>query len=193
VSDPKKTLRKEKEQIPDPFYYLDRNLSLPKDGVQSIDDLDFDILFEQTLFRSRSESYLNEIVFDEKKFQSVIPTNPPRTAIIPTQTIQQAQNPPRVMAARFSPLALPTQLHDFPQNYNQRIKLYDAEGNASAQKHLDWFNDFVDLEEVDHEDAKMRLFAQSLSGEVRKWFKALQAASIPDFAAFEMLFLGQMG
>jgi hypothetical protein len=97
------------------------------------------------------------------------------------------------MATRFTPLALPTQLHDFPQNYNQRIKLYDAEGNASAQKHLDWFNDFVDLEEVDHEDAKMRLFVQSLSGEVRKWFKALQAASIPDFAAFETLFLARWG
>jgi len=37
---------------------------------------------------------------------------------------------------------------------------------------LDWFNDFIDLEEVDHEDAKMRLFMQRLSEEVRKWFKA---------------------
>ena len=68
------------------------------------------------------------------------------------------------MAARFSPLILPAQLHDFPLEYNQRIKLYDAEGNVAAQKHLDWFNDFVDLEEVDYEDAKMRLFSQSLIG-----------------------------
>jgi hypothetical protein len=97
------------------------------------------------------------------------------------------------MAARFTPLALPAQLHDFPQNYNQRIKLYDVEGNTSAQKHLDWFNDFVDLEEVDHEDMKMRLFTQSLSGEVRKWFKALQAVSIPNFAAFETSFIARWG
>jgi len=48
------------------------------------------------------------------------------------------------MASKFTPLALPSQLHDFPQNYNQRIKLYDVEGNASTQKHLDYFNDFVD-------------------------------------------------
>jgi hypothetical protein len=40
------------------------------------------------------------------------------------------------------------------------------EGSVSAQKHLDWFNDFIDLEEVDFEDAKMRLFAQSVAGEV---------------------------
>jgi hypothetical protein len=38
---------------------------------------------------------------------------------------------------------------------------------------------------VDDEDVKMRLFVQTLSGEVRKWFKALPAARIPDFVAFE--------
>jgi hypothetical protein len=65
-----------------------------------------------------------------------------------------------------------------PQNYSQRIILYDAEGNVSAEKHLDWFNDFVDLEEVDYADAKMRLFAQRLLGDVRKWFKALPPMSI---------------
>jgi hypothetical protein len=54
---------------------------------------------------------------------------------------------------------------------------------------MDWFNDFVDLEEVYYADAKMRLFMQSLSGEVRKWFKALPGASIQDFVAFEMSFI----
>jgi hypothetical protein len=99
------------------------------------------------------------------------------------------------MAARFTPLSFPltTQLHDLPQNYNHRIKLYDAKGNASAEKHLDWFNDFFDLEEVDHEDAKMRLFTQSLSGEVIKWFKSLPAASILDFVSFETPFLARWG
>jgi hypothetical protein len=57
-----------REQVQDPFYYLDKNLSLPKDGAQSIDDLDFDTLFEQTLFRSKSETSLDHIVFDEERF-----------------------------------------------------------------------------------------------------------------------------
>jgi len=39
----------------------------------------------------------------------------------------------------------------------------------------------------------MRLFAQSLSGEVRKWFKALQAMSILDSATFETSFLSKWG
>ena len=85
------------------------------------------------------------------------------------------------MAARFTPLVLPAQLHDLPQGYSQRIRTYGAEGDITTQQHLDRFNDFIDLEEVDHEDAKMRLFAQSFYGEVRKWFRCLAAGSIQDF------------
>jgi hypothetical protein len=33
------------------------------------------------------------------------------------------------------------------------------------------------------------LFAQSISGEVKKWFNALPATSIPNFATFEATFL----
>jgi hypothetical protein len=85
------------------------------------------------------------------------------------------------------------QLYDLPQNYCQRIKLYDAEGNISTQKHLDWFNDFVNLEEVDYVDVKMRLFEQSLSEEVRKWFKSLPPARIQDLFAFETSFINRWG
>jgi hypothetical protein len=162
VYDLEKILRRTREQEPDLFYYLDRSLSLPKEDTQSIDDLEFDGLFEKTLFRSKSKTSLDEIVFDQKRFQALVSNN-----------IPQIPNPPRSMAARLSPLILPAQLHDLPQNYNQRIKLYDAEENVSAQKHLDWFNDFVNLEEVDYVDMKMRLFMQSFAGEVRKWFKSL--------------------
>jgi hypothetical protein len=161
VYDPKKILCRTREQALDPFYYLERSMSLPKDDTQSIDDLEFDALFEQTLFRSKSENILDEIVFYQKRFQALVSNN-----------ITQIPNPPRVMAARFSPLVLPSQLHDFPQNYIQRINLYDVEGNVSSQRHLDWFNNFVDLEEVDYVDVKMRLFTQSFLGEVRKWFKS---------------------
>jgi hypothetical protein len=102
-------------------------------------------------------------------------------------------NPPRDMATRFTPLILPAQLHDLPQNYSQRIRLYNIEGNVYAQRHLDWLNDFVDLEEVDYADAKMRLFAQSLLGDVRKWFKSLPPMSIQDFTAFKTSFLNKWG
>ena len=65
------------------------------------------------------------------------------------------------MATKFAPLVSPTQLHDLTQTYSQRIKTYGAKGDIIAQQHLDRLNDFCDLEDVDHEDAKMRLFAQN--------------------------------
>ena len=37
------------------------------------------------------------------------------------------------MVARFAPLALSTQLHDQPQNYAQRIKIFGNEGDVTAQ------------------------------------------------------------
>jgi hypothetical protein len=56
-----------REQAKDPFYYLERNLSFPKDWAQSIDDLNFDALFEQTLFRSKSKTNLDHIGFDKER------------------------------------------------------------------------------------------------------------------------------
>jgi hypothetical protein len=136
---------------------------------------------------------LNEVIFDEKRFQDLILAASVKPIVIHTQNQQPLQPLTTTMAARFSPLVLPAQLHDLPREYNLRIKLYDVEGSVSAQKHLDWFNDFIDLEEVDFEDAKMRLFAQSLVGEVRKWFRALPTASIINFEAFETNFLVKWG
>ena len=93
--------------------------------------------------------------------QKIQPYIPPVVQTPPSfQAPPFVPNPPRPMAARFSPLALPVVLHDLPQNYAQRISLYDRDGNT-ARQHVDTFDDFIDLEEVDDDDVKMRLFAQS--------------------------------
>jgi hypothetical protein len=135
VSNPEKIVHKRKEKPISPVVYLDRYLSLPKDGVISIEDLNFDSKIEQTMFITKSESCLNEIIFDEKNFQDLILATSTKPIVIPNQ--QPLQVLTAAMAARFSPLILPAQLHDFPWEYNQWIKLYDVEGNVSAQKHLD--------------------------------------------------------
>jgi hypothetical protein len=46
---------------------------------------------------------------------------PCQTVENPSQVVQPNQTSLRVMATRFSPLSLPAQLHDLPQNYAQRI------------------------------------------------------------------------
>lgn len=95
------------------------------------------------------------------------------------------------MANIFSPLALPANLHDLPQGYAQRLKQFGVERDITRQQHLDRFLDFFDLEEVDYDDVKMRLFSQSLAGEVKKWFRALPIGNILNSQHFEWIFLNK--
>jgi hypothetical protein len=92
------------------------------------------------------------------------------------------------METRYSPFVLATPLHAMPQDYQTRLPQYDNIGFVNAQ-HVDKMNDYFDLQEVDEADVQMRLFAQSLIRDVKKWFKALRPASIVDLAAFNKSFL----
>ena len=98
-----------------------------------------------------------------KKLQPYIPPTvqtPPAVQVPPF-----VPHPPRQMVTRFAPFALPVVLHDLPQNYAQIISLYDGDGNFTAKQHVDIFDDFIDLEEVDDDDdVNMSLFAQSFPG-----------------------------
>ena len=75
---------------------------------------------------------------------------------------------PPSMANIFTPILLPTALHDLPPGYSQRLRKFNGERGYSAEEHLGWFLDWVDLEEVDHDDVKVRSFSQSLTRELRK-------------------------
>lgn len=52
-------------------------------------------------------------------------------------------------------------------------------------------NDFTDLEEVDDDDVKLRLFSQSLARDVRKWYKRLEVCSIANLQQFHKAFLSR--
>jgi len=52
-------------------------------------------------------------------------------------------------------------------------------------------NDVFDLQEVDEADVNMQLFAQSLGGDVKKWFRCLLAGSIANLNAFHQAFLAR--
>ena len=67
--------------------------------------------------------------------------------------------------------------------------MYHGNGNFTARQHVDRFDEFADLEMVDNDDVKMRLFALSLSGKEKKWFIDLPARSIATFEAFQTSFL----
>ena len=78
-----------------------------------------------------------------QSFQPSIPSTvqtPPHLQAPP-----RVSNPPRRMVARFAPLALPTVLHDLPQNFAQKNPFYDGDGNFIARNHVDKFDDYVEL------------------------------------------------
>jgi hypothetical protein len=47
---------------------------------------------------------------------------------------------------------------------------YNGEGDVIVEEHLVSFYSFTDNFNIDYTDVWMRLFVQSLDGEVRKWF-----------------------
>ena len=82
---------------------------------------------------------------------------------------------------RYKPLVLPSVLHAFPKNYDLYLPMFDGEcKNVNAEQHVQNFENFLDLFEVDEEDVSIRLFALSLQAKVKSWFKTLPDASISD-------------
>jgi hypothetical protein len=91
---------------------------------------------------------------------------------------------------RYKPLDLPPILHDLPVNYINNLPRFDGEnGKITAEKHIQNLEDFLDLYEVEDDDVCIRMFALSLGGKVKDWFRNLPAASIRNFHQFMQVFL----
>jgi hypothetical protein len=75
----------------------------------------------------------------------------------------QAQ-PPRIfskVAARYAPLVLPVVLHDLPENYMKNLPKFMGEGDLTTTKHIAFFDQFVDILGIEHEDVYSRLLVHN--------------------------------
>jgi hypothetical protein len=97
------------------------------------------------------------------------------------------------VTAIFAPLNLPQITHDLPKNYMKYLPKFDGDKTRSAEEHMSAFHDFTDDQFVEHDDVFMRLFVQTLEGDVRKWFRELPVASIDSWPALEVAFMRQWG
>jgi len=88
------------------------------------------------------------------------------------------------MANRYAPLVLPTKLGAMSVNYQSKIVQFDGTRHYTAQKHVNKIKNYFELHEIDTANNQMRLFAQTLAGDVRKWFRALPANSIDSLDMF---------
>ena len=68
--------------------------------------------------------------------------------------------------------------------------MFDGEnGNITAKKHIQGFENYLDLFENDEDDVSIRIFALSLQSKVKCWFKNLPIASISNFQQSVKFFL----
>jgi hypothetical protein len=86
---------------------------------------------------------------------------------------QGQQPPPKVftkVVARYTPLVLLVPLHDLPKNYMKNLPKFTGEGDLTATEHINFFDQFIDIIGLEHEDVYSRLLVQTFEGKVRTWF-----------------------
>jgi hypothetical protein len=104
-------------------------------------------------------------------------------------------NPPQnrmdaIVVARYAPLILPQPLNPLPAgDYLKYMPKFSGEGEVTAEEHLVAFYSYADNLNIENEDVWMRVFVQSLDGEVIKWFRGLAPGSIADIEALDNVFL----
>jgi len=95
------------------------------------------------------------------------------------------------MANRYTPLVLPAPLGAMLADYQSKIVQFDGIGHYIAQHHVKKVTDYFELPEIYIGDVQMRLFAKTLAGDVRKWFRTLPANSIDNLDMFYQQFLNR--
>jgi ribonuclease HI/uncharacterized small protein (DUF1192 family) len=122
------------------------------------------------------------------------PPSPP-----PLNIPMAGANPPQnrmdaIVAARYAPLILPQPLNPLPAgDYLKYMPKFSGEGDVTAEEHLAAFYSYADNLNIENEDVWVRVFVQSLDGEVRKWFRGLAPGSIAGIEALDNVFLRQWG
>jgi len=93
---------------------------------------------------------------------------------------------------RYKPLILPPILHGFPENDHKYLPRFEGEyGSITAEKHIQGFEHFLDLFEVEEDDVCIKIFSLSLQGKAKEWFKIFLATRIVDFNQFVKVFLNK--
>jgi hypothetical protein len=125
-------------------------------------------------------------------------TPSPPSSLLPNTPMAGANPPPNrmdtIVAARYAPLILPHPMNPLPaRDYLKYMPKFTREGDIIVEEHLAAFYSYADNLNIENEDVWMRVFVQSLDGEVRKWFRGLAPGSIAGIEALDNVFLRQWG
>jgi hypothetical protein len=135
-----------------------------------------------------------------RTFFPTSPVHTPSPSSSPPLNVPMADvNPPQdrmdaIVTVRYAPLVLPHPMNPLPAgDYLKYMPKFTGEGDITAEEHLVAFYSYADNLNIENEDVWMRVFVQSLYGEVRKWFRGLAPGSIAGIEALDTVFLRQWG
>lgn len=97
------------------------------------------------------------------------------------------------MQGRYAALVLPANLENFLDGYPKHLPRFNGETCPSAKDHVSAFLDFADNMNIEREDVYMRLFVQSLEGNVRILFRQLRVDSIKTWNVLITILKNQWG
>jgi hypothetical protein len=192
--------------FPEEKVYVSRNLEehylYPNSSPITMPIITYDIPEEpNSIFTSPAHLYLPSphdifpkvaerlVVRSFEAFENLIfsPRSPsPRISMVGTGAAEGERAsgkapPPRIFSklfSRYAPLVLPTVLHDLPKNYMNNFPKFMGEGDLTTTEHIAFFDQFVDILGIEHEDLYSILLVQTFEGKVRTWFRGLPVGSV---------------
>jgi hypothetical protein len=75
----------------------------------------------------------------------------------------------------------------------KNLSKFTREGNLTATEHINFFDQFVDILGLKHEDIYSRLIVQTFEGQLRTWFRGISSVSIGSYDELENAFIRQWG
>ena len=100
----------------------------------------------------------------------------------------------RMVAFRYAPLVLRHPLNALlGGDYQKYLPRLNGKGETTVEENWDAFLSYADNQNNEEKDVWMRVFVQSLDGEVRKWFRELPANSITLIEELHDAFMRQWG
>ena len=100
---------------------------------------------------------------------SATPSTPPSTThipiVIPTPPVVTSIS--ATMANWYTPLHLPANPGAMPKDYQSKVTSFEGIDTYTAQQHTKKMTHYFEIYEVDADDVRMKVFVQSLTGDVR--------------------------
>jgi len=89
---------------------------------------------------------------------------------------------------------IPNYPHDMPTSeYKEVLPKFSSNMAISVEDHLTQFGTIVENMEIEYEDIVMKMFVQTLEGDVRAWYKSLGVGTVGGWEAFKMQFSTKWG